>query len=368
MKLKNFNLYICYYIIFTQMFLSVDILKLFLFIIVLIQSYIVFFKNMSFNLEKKLWGSYCLLFIYFIFKGIREGGIPNILYNFFLFFLINEIILHKFSNSEKYRVKKFYFFILHLNSIFLLIQVILKKVYSINILFFWQANDLGRPMGFFSEPSHFAVYLFGTIFLFDKISLRKLSYYAGILLLLKSFVGYIILMMFLFKYLLYKLDLKKITLILLGAFLFFILETNLGIFEGKRFENIRQNKDISFVIRVLKGPRVFRIMSLKEKILGIGIENEVKNIEYTIKTNFEKSKGYQLSYNYYSGIFLELINFGVIGFVIINYFYWIKFENKLFFIFFEIIRLGSSLNFRSQSLYFLLIIAYLIKKKRIKST
>lgn len=362
MKLRNFNLYICYYIIFTQMFLSIDVLKIILFIILLIQN-IICLKNF-FQLNKKQGVLYFILFIYLILGSLKSGDFLNVIYNFIIFFTIGEIVLNKFSVNQKYKLNKFYTIILNLNFLVLLIQIILKKIFDINILFFWQSKDLIRPMGFFSEPSHFAFYLIGIIFLFNKLNFFQILYYILILLLLKSFVGYIIIIIIILKYIILKINLKKLITILLGIFIILITIEYLEILDVERYEKIRERKDISFVIRVLKGPRVYKILTLKEKILGIGINNEIKNIEYTEKTNFEKSNGYLKSYNYYSGIFLELIEFGIIGFFLINYLYYIKFKNKIIFIFFEIIRLGISLNFRSMTLYFVLVMLYISKNEK----
>ena len=95
----------------------------------------------------------------------------------------------------------------------------------------------------------------------------------------------------------------------------------------------------------------------KEQILGIGIDNNLKNTLYTEKTNFENTKGYLESYNYYSGIFKELIEFGMIGFFILQILYFKLFNRNLYvFFIFEILRLGISLNIRSTSFYFILLL------------
>lgn len=353
MKLENIRLYIGYYIIFIQMFSSIKILKILLLLFILFEiilnlNTIIYYKVNKMRKTDIL----ILIFMIIVICTNININILKLLYNIFILIYLKNIFFIKLKINEKIKIKKFYFFILKINIILVFFQYFFK-MYNITYIFPWQSNDLIRPMGLFSEPSHLAFYILGILF-FSNVTIKYLCLIFPILILIKSFVGYIVMLLLLFDFIKTKYKLKTIyVLSLITLFIFFIKFD----YFLTRYERIKKEKNISLVVRVFKGPRVYKKLLFKEQILGIGIDNNLKNTLYTEKTNFENTKGYLESYNYYSGIFKELIEFGMIGFFILQILYFKLFNRNLYvFFIFEILRLGISLNIRSTSFYFILLL------------
>lgn len=256
------------------------------------------------------------------------------------------------------KINYMYYSILNLNIMIFFVQTIFIKVFHKTYLLPWQSMDLKRGMGLFAEPSHFATYMMLVLIQKNSLNLKKVVLFSVVLLLMKSFVGYMVLIFILFKYILNKIN--KVNFIV--AFSVVVILSGMGFEHLKndsRLMKIKNNKDISTILRVNKGFRVFEKLPISKKIIGIGIENDKENKYYAQKTNYEKIQAYEDAYYYYNGVFKEIIEMGIIVGILLNIYYYKIFgiRNLYFFSCFEIMRLGGGLNIRS---LYLFIIALLI--------
>ncbi|MDY2981633.1 MAG: hypothetical protein SOR81_08545 [Fusobacterium sp.] len=289
-----------------------------------------------------------------LINGNYIGGLKVIIA---ILFLMKLELLEEIIKKYNKKINQIYFKILNLNLFVFFVQIILINFFKKSYLLPWQSIDLKRGMGLFCEPSHFATYIMLILIQKSKLNLKRVILLSIVLILMKSFVGYIVLLFILFKYILEKIKKRDfiiifIPILLLSNVVFNYLKTD------ERLIKIKNSKDISTILRVNKGFRVFTKLPISKKIIGVGIENDKENKYYAQKTNYEKIQAYEDAYYYYNGIFKEIIEMGIIVGILLNVYYYKVFgsNNLYFFICFEIMRLGGGLNIRSLYLFFIIVL------------
>lgn len=115
--------------------------------------------------------------------------------------------------------------------------------------------------------------------------------------------------------------------------------------------------DQSLMVRVYKGIYIYNNMDNYEKLFGINFGNIDEIKKYIYDPQYYENFTDQIEYM--SGIGYELISFGLIGFLIINIFYYKVLnakKNKYFFIVFELMRFGINLSYMSSIMILFLIL------------
>ncbi|MCC4226131.1 hypothetical protein LL295_21830 [Vibrio campbellii] len=283
----------------------------------------------------------------------------------FLFYLA-PYLFRKKSAQYRNEIYSIIINVLRVNILVVLIQFVMINGFESTLSFFWQTDFNTRPMGFFGEPSHFGSFCSLLVFMpsgFLKKHKSTVVFTLISLLMTASLISLIVMIFILLRYF-ENLGIKsKLCFITLTT----LVSIPLVIFSPikDRLINLSSLEDVSFVIRVVKGPLVALEMETDEQIIGFGNKNEQKNQEYTNRSNIINSQDYKESYSYYSGVFSELVYFGLIGFIILNLFYYSMLSQSgiLAFTFFEVIRLGSSINY-SSSIAFLYVILATIYLRR----
>lgn len=274
-----------------------------------------------------------------------------IFYGLFFNFILPKLLAVKLSNYKTFFINSL-FLVLFLNFFVIWVQFSCLTFFDISFHLPWQAISTVRPMGLFSEPAHLGYTFAILICLTDKdISnvKNKVVLLSTSLIITLSLINIVVFVFVIFKVLMKR---RVLGLIVGGVVLLvmipFIIDTSLG----KRAMNLENDPDTSTLIRFYKGARV---IDLSEYFwTGIGNRNVELNQEYVDRTNFENLKAYEDSTDYYNGIFSELVFLGGIGFLLINFFYYWIFGrfNILFFLFFEFLRLGGSVNYASSICFF----------------
>lgn len=319
-----------------------------------------------------------IYFIMFNFEYFTSNYIelPKLIFYLIMFWFIPYVFI-EIAYQEKFNLKKFeniYFYCIMINVIFIFIQFI--GFYIFNIYFelpyqtiYW--DSVIRPVGFFGEPAHFGSFCLGIVMYDDKFfkhNIRNIILVVVALVISGSVVNIITSTIIILK-LIKSLNLKKKfimgVLILSGGII--IASFNLDLFT--RLEYALQTDineiDGSTLVRVYKGPIIFNNMDLEEKIIGLGIGNESRISEY-----INNSRLYRLflgdMQDYFSGLGYEMVFFGIFGLLILNLFYYIYLgkNNTLFFIGFEILRLGTSISYPSPIIPMYIILYQILGIKR----
>lgn len=305
-----------------------------------------------------------ILIIYFIlfnFEYFTSNHIelPKLIFYLTMFWFTPYIFM-EILYQEKFNLKNIeniYFYCIMINVIFIFIQFI--GFYIFNIYFelpyqtiYW--DNIIRPVGFFGEPAHFGSFCLAIVMYdekFFKYNIRNIVLIIIALVISGSVVNIITSTIIILK-LVKSLNLKKkfIIGVLILSVGITIASFNLDLFT--RLEYALQtdiNKiDGSTLVRVYKGPIIFNNMNLGKKITGLGMGNERVIPEY-----INNSRLYSLflgdMQEYFSGLGYEMVFFGVVGLLILNVFFYIYLgkNNTLFFIGFEILRLGTSISYPS---------------------
>jgi len=123
-----------------------------------------------------------------------------------------------------------------------------------------------------------------------------------------------------------------------------------------RIEYALTFSDASTFQRVFKGYYVFSDLNFKEKFLGIGPgDNTIIKLLYS-------GSNYRIITisDFINGFFAELVNFGLIFSMMLNFFYfylfYIRRKNFLGFLFFSLLRMGTNINILTQSIILLSIL------------
>ena len=263
----------------------------------------------------------------------------------------------KSFNTEK--LKKIYIIFLKLNLAIAVLQLVLFNVFGIVLQYNTQRiYDHGslRPAGLFTEPSFIGAYSIILLSLSVKeyIDKKKLILITSLILITTgSAVSILVSILLIFKFLFIKRKNKKI--ITLFLIILLCLPTATSIFlntnQGMRIRSLidNTNYDGSAIVRVYKGIYIFNQFDFKKKLFGVNFGNYNETDEYIDNSGkyYDSFKG---TGEYMSGVGLELVHFGLIGFLILNVFYaYVLKANKniFFFIAFEILRMGSNLSYMS---------------------
>ena len=325
-----------------------------------------------------------IYFIVFSFDSINKsiGGAATLFkfcIDIILFGIVPYVIsINIFRRYKNLNVSKIMNFVIKLNVIIIFVQSILYNFMHIYIklpyqVISWGSTE-GRPLGLFSEPAHVGS-LFICILLLDKnviirekrwIILSILS-----LILTQSPTNIVISATILIK-LLISIGFNLRKLFIVCGILTIMITSGIkdSNYHIERISNIVSGDinevDGSTFGRVYKGFIVFSNMPLDKKLIGIGIDNELESIQYSSRSKYYSRLLENVSY--FSGIGYELVTYGIVGFLIINIFYYLLLgkNNLLFFIVFEILRIGTGLNYTSSILPLYIIMSRMLKNEKLK--
>jgi len=262
-------------------------------------------------------------------------------------------------------IKRFIYFLLQINSIFILIQLLLFKIFNYEVVFPWYGPSsiwpIFRPSGLFSEPSHFAEFFLLYLIMFDiEFGLKDLIVILG-LAISTSLLGFFSIFLYIALFLVRGRKRSKIKLSFLISLLIIIL---IGTFFNQYFFTRLSllYSDNSFKLRFLKFFYVGRFLDFRRLLIGFGFGNSGLAMEYY-------HGPYEFLFNqlpsYFSGIGNNVLMAGLLTSIILELFIVFiftkvkgKFWGTFLYFVFLVIRLIADINFTM--LYFWLVLYILV--------
>ncbi|EOU1697810.1 hypothetical protein LTX13_002038 [Clostridium perfringens] len=232
-----------------------------------------------------------------------------------------------------------------------------------------------RPAGLFTEPAFIGAYSIILLSLSAKEYINKKSLIlitSIILITTGSAISILVSALLILKFLFIKRKDKKI--ITLFLIILLCLPTGISIFlntnQGMRIKSLidNTNYDGSAIVRVYKGIYIFNQFDFEKKLFGVNFGNYNETDKY-IENSGKYYDSFKSTGEYMSGVGLELVHFGLIGFLILNIFYAYVLRanrNIFFFIAFEILRIGSNLSYMSFIMILFLIMSNLNIKNQLE--
>lgn len=318
-----------------------------------------------------------IIIIVFNFKVFSNNFIEFIKFNIFImgYWIIPYyciFIYLKNSPNKAMRVIKIYILIVVVNVYFALIQFSFYELFKISLALPYQVLERGiifRPAGFLGEPAHLGVLIL-PILSFSRIMIKKqrvnIILATIILFLSGSTVNLIVALLLSIKLIFsFKFNNKNIIFIItISIISVMFLEMFPEQFQRHKtvFEKDLNSVDNSTVLRIYKGPIIFRNLPIDKKITGVGIGNEREAISYVSKSHYFNL--FSNNMDYFSGVGYELVILGIVIMCILNiiYYKFIGIKNLYFFIGFELMRIGSSISYNSEVIPMFIVICFLINK------
>lgn len=257
---------------------------------------------------------------------------------------------------------KIYKSILLLSSVILIIQSIFFHIFKINLALPWNQVSpyLFRASGLFGEPAHFGKFCLGLLFLskssFLSLGEKKFSLVLVALFLSFSSISYFVLATLIIRFLVSK-KIKSLYLILpIVVFLFLLSLFFVDTGQINRVKGSFWMSSGSGHVRVIKGPTLFLNMEERDQLFGFGPGITSRLNHFFPKQDLQ----IYFSSTFMGGLFVELIGFGFLGWILINFFYYFLFRKSddlvIKFVAFQAVRVAAHLNMTSAMLMFLLIL------------
>jgi len=293
-----------------------------------------------------LWSYFWFSELGFDFSSFYKNALLFYLYLFYFLFVGFFSKENPAIASKSYReIGKFMYLTLQINSVFVIVQFILFRLFGYNLTFPWSISSglfsSFRPPGFFSEPSHFAEYFLIYVFVFGKeFDLKDLLILTA-LSVSSSMLGFISIFVFIVYSALFGIKRKQEMILLIFSFVAFSM-VNLLFNPDIRFR-VNLISDNSFKLRFLKFFYVFSSLSTKKILIGFGFAQSGLAINYY---NGPYESLFKLLPGYFSGIGNNLLMIGAICSVIIEcflFYYFLRTKGIIKGLFFAFIFLGMRL-------------------------
>jgi len=243
---------------------------------------------------------------------------------------------------------RLYFVFLSFNYIVVIAQII-ARLAGLSLTFPWQPGATGigfyssRLCGLMGEPEHLGLISVGLIF--TKKDDRKeflLSLFSIIVLIISFSATSWVIALLIFFSLIQKLKRRSIVLIILIMLFVLLFARNMPGYA--RIISAASLADNSSFVRVAKGIAVYIDLDLPMKLLGTGPGDA------SVYKSLYSGSLYgriQAGDNFINGLFSELLSFGMIASIILNYIYFVIIGGRkewTYFMAFTILRLGTSIN------------------------
>jgi hypothetical protein len=302
------------------------------------------------------WNGYGLVPL----QQIANNTLISFIFIMTLFMAKNGVYSRKIGNS----LINVYLYFIATNSIFVLFQFVAQK-YGYSFYPLWVTNigkisALSRLTGLMGEPEHVGLLTIGLIFIKRKTSFVKVVRMVCLIANILSFsaTAWIISIAIYIRSIEKKNIMKNIITLLIISTLLLYIGNRPGL---ERIRNAMQLQDMSSFVRVIKGPAVYWNLDAKKQLTGIGPgDTSVYKEIYSGRKMYEIIIGD----NFVNGIFSEMISYGLFLAILYNIIYYNLMSGKNRwhnFIFFEILRLGTSIN--NTSPFLVLLIPLIVENK-----
>ncbi|WP_292594669.1 hypothetical protein [Mesotoga sp. UBA5847] len=259
--------------------------------------------------------------------------------------------------SLRSAVAKAYDVILLVSSIILIVQMIAFLTRGIVIALPWQSLSplFFRPSGLFGEPAHFGQFSAGLIMLsrhrFETLIQNKWRFAVVLIAILMSFsaFGYVVIFFISLRYIL---TLKTMASAIFTAFSIILIALVFVFAAGNLPQFQRVNASFagggSSLDRINKGAVLFSSLPLSEKFIGVGLGMGERSLSYYSGTHYSY---FSSSESYMNAFFSELVNLGLVGAILLNFFYVLLFirsdDSLMKYVAFMTMRFGGAVTLTS---------------------